>query len=106
MDLKTASSLSNIFEKKYQNIATVFKLTESDYHMVSEPANWLELCHYEDNPVRLDDFQRSTINSWATWNFVVKARQLGYSTFCVAGRAVALSHMLKGHDSVICSYNL
>jgi len=105
-EVKITSDTTKQYLQKYQNIFQVNKVSDYTIEMLARPAHWLSLCHYNDQPLHLDDFQVGVVNSYGRYNMGVKSRQMGWSTICVAGRAVAKSHMIKGHRSLIVSYNL
>lgn len=82
------------------------KLTEHEISQIAWPAHWMHLCHFEGDYIKLDDVQISLINSLQPYIICSKARQLGFSTFCVAGRALVKAHLRPRFKSVISSYNL
>ena len=60
---------------------------------------------YEENPLVLEPYQLSFIQSRAAYRCVEKARQVGFS-FLFACEALARSHLRETHNSVFVSYNL
>jgi len=77
-----------------------------DWKYLAIPGYFLQLLTFQNKPLRLDDFQMAVVNSRSKLNITTKARQLGYSTICVAGRSLAKSYIYPRFKSIICSYNL
>lgn len=99
------TNLAQDYMSVYQNLPT-YNITDLEYSYFANPAQFLMLGEYEGRKLVLDDFQIGIINSRARYNFGVKARQMGFSTMCVAGRALAMSYLYPRRKSIICSYNL
>lgn len=83
----------------------VKKANAHDYRLFGTPSNWLRLCHFNDQRIVLDDFQESLVDTMSKLAIAVKCRQTGFS-FCMSGRAVAMSHIVPRSFNILCSYNL
>lgn len=81
------------------------KADAHDYRLFGTPSNWLRLCEYGGERICLDDFQESLVDSMEKMVIVVKCRQTGFS-FCMSGRAVAMSHIVPRSFYILVSYNL
>lgn len=62
------------------------------------------LCRYDDEPIVLEPFQISFLQSTSRFRWVTKSRQVGYS-FIAALEALARCHLRDGHTSVFVSFN-
>ena len=81
------------------------KANAHDYRLFGTPSNWLRLCRFNDERIVLDDFQESLVDTMERFSVVAKCRQTGFS-FCMSGRAVAMSHIVPRSFNILCSYNL
>jgi len=69
-------------------------------------AGFLEgVCDYGEEPLRMEPFQHTFLNSKARYRCVEKARQVGFS-FLFAAEAIARCHFREQGTSIFVSYNL
>jgi len=88
-------------------VLTVVKRTEREFAewLASEPGFIEGLCSYEDDPVTLEEYQRSFLSNRARFRWVTKSRQVGFS-FLMALEALARCHLRIKHTAVFVSFNL
>lgn len=85
----------------------VGKRDEHDFRdwLATEAGFLAGLGRFEDDPVRLETFQRMFMCAKCRLRCVEKSRQIGFS-WMFAGEAVARAHLRPRHSAVFVSYNL
>ena len=84
----------------------VVKQTEADLlDWLATEAGFVEgLLRYDDEPVKLEAYQRAFMQCDSRFRWVSKARQIGYS-FLFACEALARCHLRDGYTAIFVSYS-
>lgn len=73
---------------------------------LSTKSGFLEgLTSTHDKPTKLYDYQVTHLENESKFRSINKSRQIGYSYGCIAGEAVAKSHLADINTSIFISYN-
>ena len=85
----------------------IVKRTEEEFAewLAREPGFVEGLLSCDDEPVRLEEYQRNFLNNRSRFRWVTKSRQVGFS-FLFALEALARCHLRDKHTAVFVSYNL
>jgi len=83
-------------------------ISQEDYKYFVYPSIFAQLVNFRGKKLSPRDYQVPIMNSTAKSNVVGKARQLGFSTICIAGRTLAKAYtsLPYTYKGIICSYNL